>query len=286
MVMSSSLLSEQASAPGPQAFSGLLKFWRKVFELSQEELAYAIDSSARHISRMENGHVHPSFEMVEKICAFLKLKERDTSHLLIAAGFVASPPQTEFHTPELSWLRKAMKLTLRALDPYPSVLINGTGKILMVNKGWLHFYAPVVGLQTLNHVSNHFEFLFELHQQPGKAMQDALALILMNLQQENLLRPDKDIATLLQQLSQRPGVPADWPRRAARLDPMASFKTELVINGKVQRFYSVSQTVGAMGPAAYVSEPRLTINTLYPEDESTPSMAASETNLKHPLLYY
>ncbi|QPG06143.1 helix-turn-helix transcriptional regulator [Salinimonas marina] len=284
--MSSSLLSEQACAPGPQAFSGLLKFWRKVFELSQEELAYAIDSSARHISRMENGHVHPSFEMVEKICAFLQLKERDTSHLLIAAGFMASPTQTEFDAPRLSWLRKAMKLTLRALDPYPSVLINGTGKILMVNQGWLHFYAPMVGEQALRDASNHFEFLFDLHQHPGKAMQDALALILMNLQQENLLRPDKDIAVLLQRLAARPGVPTDWPRRAACLDPMASFKMELVVNGKLQRFYSVSQTVGAMGPTAYVSEPRLTINTLYPEDESVPSWSTAQTNLGHPLLYY
>ncbi|WP_218355029.1 helix-turn-helix domain-containing protein [Alteromonas lipotrueiana] len=282
----SSLLSEQAGLPAQQAFSRLLKFWRKVFDLSQEELAYAINSSARHISRLENGHVHPSFDMVEKIAAFLKLKERDTSHLLIAAGFMAKPAQTDFHASRLSWLRKAMKLTLRALDPYPSVLINEAGKILMVNKGWVHFYTPIVGRQALQSAVNHFEFLFELHHHHSKAMQDALALILMNLQQENLLRPDPTIAALLHRLSQCRGVPADWALRAAKLEPMASFKTELEIEGKLQSFYSVSQTVGAMGPTAYVSEPRLTVNTLYPEDESRPKMQMPDSVMPHPLLFY
>ena len=48
---------------------------------------------------------------------------------------------------------------------------------------------------------------------------------------------------------------------------------------------SVSQTVGAMGPAAYASEPNLTITTLYPEDESIDLTNLMAGDLDHPLLF-
>lgn len=272
----------------PLPFGNLLKFWRGVYGLSQEELAYAIDSSPRHISRMENGHVHPSMEMVNKVAQKLGLLERDTHHLLIAAGFITQPTKVDFRSAELKWLRKAMKLTLRALDPYPSVLINSSGEILMVNNGWVNFYTPMVGDQALALVTNHFDFLFSLHnkQPPSGALQDALSLILMSMQQEVLLRPDADIQALLERLMCTAAVPADWARRAAQLAPMASFRIELEIEGKLQRFFSVSQTVGALGPNAYVSEPRLTVNTLYPEDDDAVPPPSVTQHVHHPRLFY
>ena len=272
----------------PLPFGNLLKFWRAVYGLSQETLAYAIDSSPRHISRMENGHVHPSMEMVNKLAHKLGLLERDTHHLLIAAGFITQPAKVDFHSAELKWLRKAMKLTLRALDPYPSVLINSSGKIMMVNEGWVNFYTPMVGHNALTGVSNHFDFLFSLHNnQPASgALQDALSLILMSMQQEVLLRPDADIEALLERLMRTNAVPDNWAQRAAQLAPMASFRIELEIEGKLQRFFSVSQTVGALGPNAYVSEPRLTINTLYPEDDDATPMSPVTRHVHHPRLFY
>ena len=91
---------------------------------------------------------------------------------------------------------------------------------------------------------------------------------------------------MLDRLMTSPNVPEDWRQRAAKLEPMASYRLQLEFNGELQSFFSVNQTVGAMGPSAYVSEPNLTVNTLYPEDESLDLSSLIEGRLEHPLLPY
>ena len=274
-----------ASINNDSPFSGLLRFWRSVHQVSQEELAYRTGSSARHLSRLENGHVSPSLEMVEAIAVALDMLERDSNHLLIAAGFRAQEKKADFRSPGLKWLRKAMALTLRALDPHPTVLIDGSGDILMVNESWVAFCSRLIGEHHLACVTNHFDLLFSLHDASSgsKAYTDALCLILMSIQQDVLLTQDNAMQQRLTRLCATPGVPDDWARRAAQLDPMASFRVELQIDGSPERFFSVSQTVGAMGPTAYVSEPRLTINTLYPESAAKQAGADAQ-GYRHPLL--
>ena len=274
-----------ASINNDSPFSGLLRFWRSVHQVSQEELAYRTGSSARHLSRLENGHVSPSLEMVEAIAVALDMLERDSNHLLIAAGFRAQEKKADFRSADLKWLRKAMALTLRALDPHPTVLIDGSGDILMVNESWVAFYSRLIGEHHLACVTNHFDLLFSLHDASSgsKAYTDALCLILMSIQQDVLLTQDNAMQQRLTRLRATPGVPDDWARRAAQLDPMASFRVELQIDDSPERFFSVSQTVGAMGPTAYVSEPRLTINTLYPESAAK-HVGADAQVYRHPLL--
>ena len=274
-----------ASINNDSPFSGLLRFWRSVHQVSQEELADRTGSSARHLSRLENGHVSPSLEMVEAIAVALDMLERDSNHLLIAAGFRAQEKKADFRSADLKWLRKAMALTLRALDPHPTVLIDGSGDILMVNESWVAFYSQLIGEHHLACVTNHFDLLFSLHDASSgsKAYTDALCLILMSIQQDVLLTQDNAMQQRLTRLCATPGVPDDWARRAAQLDPMASFRVELQIDDSPERFFSVSQTVGAMGPTAYVSEPRLTINTLYPESAAKHAGADAQV-YRHPLL--
>ncbi|WP_018983608.1 helix-turn-helix domain-containing protein [Salinimonas chungwhensis] len=277
--------STQALTP---PFAGLLRFWRQVHQVSQEELAYRTGSSARHISRLENGHVSPSYEMTLGIVNSLGMLERDANHLLIAAGFRAQGEKASFAAPELKWLRKAMTLTLRALDPNPTILIDGSGDILMVNRSWVGLYRAIVGEDALKNITNHFDLLFSLHNEftGSDAYTDALCLILMSIQQDVLLTQDAAMQIRLRRLLATPGIPDDWARRAAQRDPMASFRVELMINGKLQRFFSVSQTVGAMGPTAYVSEPRLTINTLYQEVPQNTLPDCCTDQWEHPLLAY
>jgi len=58
-------------------------------------------------------------------------------------------------------------------------------------------------------------------------------------------------------------------------------------NGKQTTFFSVSQTVGALGPNnAFVSEPNLTVTTFYPEDEGLDLSSLVAGELTHPLLFY
>lgn len=278
-------MSEKNSEP---AFGRFLKFWRSVHEVSQEELAFRLDSSPRHISRIENGSSRPSETIILEIGRVLELGNRDLNHMLIAAGYAPREEKIDFHSPDLKWLRKAMTLTLRALDPFPASLADSSSNLLMVNRGWVSFYSHIVTPRELASVTNFYDFIFS-RQGAGTAVsnwEDTLSGILMSFQQSVLFTDDKGDQATLERLCEHPSVPADWRKRASRFEPMASFRVQLNLNGVLQRFFSVNTNVGALGPAAFLSEPRLTLNTLYPEDESLDLDALIDDSLEHPLLFY
>jgi len=266
-------------------FGRLLKFWREVHKVSQEELAQRLDSASRHMSRLENDRAHPSKAMVINIARVLNLGERDTSHLLFSAGYTPISKKIDFHGPELKWLRNAMILTLRALDPYPTTLTDSSTNILMVNKGWVGLFQESIPPEELNNIKSHFDLLFR-QMGASQEFKNTLSLILMSLQQAVILSNDNEREERLQELLASPYVPDDWRQRGAKLEPMTSFRVQAKFNGKQTRFFSVSQTVGALGPNAFVSEPNLTITTFYPEDERVDLSSLLVADLKHDMLFY
>jgi transcriptional regulator with XRE-family HTH domain len=277
-----------ASNDMPSNFGPLLKFWRNTHELSQEALALSADSSTRHISCLENGKSHPSRAMIDKLSEVLNLGERDSCYLQLAAGYLPAAKFIDFHDPKYNWLKKAMILTLKAMDPFPAALMDRYGKLLMVNKGWIGFHRQVASQAALEQAQNHYEFLFAHHQEhtPSEVKKNTLALILMAMKQESLLSQDSNFADMFDALLALPDVPSDWEKRAASLEPQASFKVQMDINHVQQNFYSVSQMVGALGPTSFVSEPRLIINTLYPENPDLDLSQHMSDDLSHPLLAY
>jgi hypothetical protein len=158
----------------------------------------------------------------------------------------------------------------------------------MVNRGWVSFYLNHLNQKTLDQVSNHYDFLFS-REGVGKMVsnwEDTLSVILMSLKQNALFSDNDDDIDLLARLETHPSVPSDWTQRAAKLEPMASFRVQMTINGTINRFFSVGSTVGALGPTAYASEPNLSIHTLYPEDDNLDLSSLINDDLKHPLLFY
>lgn len=268
------------------AFARFLKFWRQVHNISQEQLAERLGSSPRHISRLENGGSQPSESITQEIARVFDLGERDRNHLRIAAGFSAQEHPIDFNAPNMRWLRKAMSMTLNALNPYPTTLSDSSGKLLMVNQGWVNFYRQRIDKKTLDTVSNSYDFLFSFigTEQPHSGNEDTLSLMLMALKQNALFSDAPNDKAALEHYLRYPCVPADWQQRAAKLEPMASFRIHANYNGRLERFYSVNQTVGALGPAAYLAEPRLTISSIYPEDESIDLNTLSKNKYDHPLL--
>ena len=91
--------------------------------------------------------------MAIDIAMALELGQRDTNHLLIAAGFLPSSAELDFHAPELKWLRKTMTMSLKALDPYPAIVINESDDILMVNRGWVGLFNQTIDKTVLNNVT-------------------------------------------------------------------------------------------------------------------------------------
>jgi transcriptional regulator with XRE-family HTH domain len=269
-------------------FGRFLKFWRGVHSVSQEELAGRLGSSPRHISRLENGSSGASESLVLDIARVLNLGKRDLSHLLIAAGYAPNEEEVDFNAPELKWLRKAMTMHLRTLDPFPAAVVDASANIFMVNRGWTKFHEGLNDAEGLASLSNFNDFIFA---QAGAAhavgaWADTVSTILMSIQQAALFTGDKSAEKTVQRLQQYPCVPADWRQRAALTEPMASFRVQINIEGELKRFFCVGTMAGALGPSAFASQPQLSIVTLYPEDEVYDFGLRSDEVLTHPLLFY
>lgn len=56
-----------------EAFGQVLKSKREELGLTQEQLAFSIDSHFTHISRLENGHKQPTLTMIFKLADALKI---------------------------------------------------------------------------------------------------------------------------------------------------------------------------------------------------------------------
>lgn len=226
--------------------------------------------------------------MALDIAMALSLGRRDQNHLLMAAGFAPRETPIDFHDPSMKWLRKAMTMSLRALDPYPASLLDSASNILMVNRAWVGFYQRLMPADELREMSNFYEFMFSSQSAENAVSNwpDTLSAILLSIQQSALLRDDPAIQATVDRLSQCPAVPSDWRQRAAGVEPMASFRVQIPVHGELQRFFSVSSTVGALGPTAFVSEPMLSISCLYPEDSDLNLDELLHGCLNHPRLFY
>lgn len=181
-----------------------------------------------------------------------------------------------------------MTMSLKALDPYPTIVLNESNNILMVNRGWVGLFSQTINKAVLDRVNNNFDFLFS-REGAGtfvSAWEDTLSVILMSLEQRTLFSDNPRDHEMRDRLARHENVPTDWRQRAAKLEPMPSFRMQINLKGELKRFISVTSTVSTLGPAALLSGPSININTLYPEDEELDLSPYCEGELAHPLLYY
>tara|TARA_S200000501_G_scaffold256993_1_gene240838 strand:+ start:308 stop:1159 length:852 start_codon:yes stop_codon:yes gene_type:complete len=272
-------------------FARFLLFWRSLFKLSQEQMADRINCSARHVSRLENGLSHPSQSLVNAIIDAFSLGQRDSSHLMIAAGFLPTEERTsvfDIHAPEMNWLRKSMTLSLKALDPYPSVLTDDINDILMVNRGWVGLFSQIISASVIENTSNLTEFLFSREGAGSyiSGRENTLSVILMSLEQRSLYTNEHRDIRLRDKLAAHKIVPPDWRERASRLEPMPSFKIQLSLEGELRKFINVTSSVSTLGPAVQLSGKSLNLSTFYPEEDEMALSNFCNSSLSHPLLYY
>ncbi|MFJ9843024.1 helix-turn-helix domain-containing protein [Kitasatospora sp. NPDC101155] len=112
----------------------LLRGWRERRQLSQLQLALRADSSARHLSFVENGRSHPSRELVLRLAAQLDVPVRERNTLLLAAGYTPHYPETPLDDPSMAALRGGIERLLAAHDPYPALVLDGTFRVLAANR--------------------------------------------------------------------------------------------------------------------------------------------------------
>ncbi|NVK24213.1 MAG: helix-turn-helix transcriptional regulator [Gammaproteobacteria bacterium] len=269
-------------------FGRILKFWRAVRKLSQEELAFRIDSAARHISRLEKGQAQPSKEMIHNIANALELSNRDTINLLFSAGYVSKIQGNDIHSEDNIERKQEIVRHLKALEPLPAVLTDITGNILAVNRAWLGLQKILLPEKPLEDISNLFECLFEFadKQVTPQHWQTTLCVVLLSIQQNVLYHDDENIQSLLNSLLSSSSVPKDWQEIAASQPPASRFAIEVLIDNQVESFSIFTQTINVLGPLAFSASPDMVSIVFHPDNERLDLSPLIIDDYKHPLLFY
>ena len=119
-------------------FGVLLRRWRERRRMTQADLAYAAESSTRHLSCLETGKAQPSREMIARLAEYLEIPLRDQNSLLLAAGF--APAFQERSLAALDAAKTAIDAILQAHKPYPAFAVDRHWNIVMSNSALPQLY--------------------------------------------------------------------------------------------------------------------------------------------------
>ena len=117
-----------------QPIGELLSEWRRRRRLSQLDLAFEAEVSARHISFVETGRAQPSRGMVLRLAERLGVPLRERNTLLVAAGYAPTFSERPLTDPALEAARRAVDLVLSGHEPYPALAVDGGWNLVASNR--------------------------------------------------------------------------------------------------------------------------------------------------------
>lgn len=112
----------------------LIRGWRQRRRLSQMDLGFEAEVSARHISFLETGRSRPSREMLLRLAERLDVPLRDRNGLLLAAGFAPIHPERSLDDPALRSVRQAVDLVLAGHEPFPALAVDRHWTLVSANR--------------------------------------------------------------------------------------------------------------------------------------------------------
>lgn len=260
-------------AAEPSRFGRLLRYWRDRRGVSQLELALKGAGSQRHISFLESGRSQPSREIVLRLSAALELPLRERNRLLDAAGFSPAFPQRPITAPELAPVRQALSFMLRALEPYPVIVVDRLWNLHEANPAATRvlgrFVRPHALTATRNADGRPNVMRLLVHPEGLRAhvanWREASAGLIMRLEREAAeFGEDADLRTLLCDVRAAVGPVAPLHAPADELAPIVP----LVLADEGLRL-DLFSCIAALGTAQDVTLQELRIETFFPADEAT-----------------
>ena len=118
----------------PADLSAGLRLWRTRRRVSQLELAVRAGTTQRHVSFIESGRSVPGRDMVIRLAESLQVPLRDRNALLLAGGYAPAYDETPYDGPELGAIRSALTGILEGHRPYPAVVVDRRGDLVLANR--------------------------------------------------------------------------------------------------------------------------------------------------------
>jgi len=119
-------------------FGVLLRRWREQRRLTQADLAFAANSSTRHLSCLETGKSQPSRTIIDRLTELLDVPLRDRNTLLLAAGFAPAYEETSIGSLEAA--KAAMDRVLDAHKPFPAFAVDRHWNVVLSNAALPQLY--------------------------------------------------------------------------------------------------------------------------------------------------
>ncbi len=251
----------------------LLREWRARRRLSQLDLASGAGVSTRHVSFIESGRSQPSREMVIHLAEHLEVPLRERNALLLAAGYAPIYQQSDLDAPEMEPVRAALRTILTGYEPYPAAVVDRAWNLVDANSSipvLVEGVAPDLLVPPVNVLRA------TLHP-------DGLAPRIVNFEQwsshlltraarQVALSGDEDLAHLLEELRDYPGV----PKRAVFPELEGAEKVFVPLRlryGDAElAFFS---TVVTFGTALDVTLAELVVEAFFPADDETAELLRS-----------
>jgi transcriptional regulator with XRE-family HTH domain len=127
--------SVTTKVPKSEPFGERLRFWRELRRVSQLELALRAGTTQRHLSFIERGRSAPGRGMVIRLAESLDLSLRERNSLLLSAGYAPVYTESRLDDDALRAVRAALEAILAGYEPYPAMVINRAGELILANRG-------------------------------------------------------------------------------------------------------------------------------------------------------
>lgn len=121
----------------------LLRHWRVERRRSQMDLALDAGVSTRHLSYVETGRAHASPELLLALAEELEVPLRERNALLLAAGYAPAFTESDLDGAEAAVAREAVDRLLAGHEPYPAVVLDRRGDVVLTNRAIAPLLAGV-----------------------------------------------------------------------------------------------------------------------------------------------
>jgi transcriptional regulator with XRE-family HTH domain len=245
----------------------MIRRWRTHRGMSQMDLAFEADLSARHVSFVETGRSSPSRDTLFAIMDALDVPLRERNVLFEAAGFARPYSEATLSESELAHHRRLVASILQRHDPFFAVAIDRHWNVRMANRAGEAFLDQFFGPGAIEEPPepNLARLLFHPAGLRSCIVNwpEASAHFWDRLHRESVHNPlDEDLAALIEEIRSYGDVATRPPKPSRH----PALELELAMDGME---LSLIGSVLAFDSARVPALEELRIETFFPADDHT-----------------